>query len=166
MSTPELLGHCLGAALGCDRHLLLPVVPSFCRFIFDAPLARRRPDEFRNWRYCHREAVQAVGIAHAAFGATPPDPIDRRVAAKWLCAGTGFKRSVFKWVTPNDKLASYGLDDPDVEGVACHFTIPERGGLTGRIGVAEEVSDISLGMPRVSVSCANLAVVETHLRKR
>ena len=38
-----------------------------------------------------------------------------------------FKRStVFKWVTPNDKLATYGLDDPEVEGVACHFTVPEQ----------------------------------------
>ena len=56
-----------------------------------------------------------------------------------------FKRStVFKLVTPNDKLATYGVDDPEVEGVACHFTVPERGGLTGWIGIAEEVSDISL----------------------
>ena len=31
-------------------------------------------------------------------------------------------------VSPNDKLATYGLDDPEVEGVACHFTAPERGG--------------------------------------
>ncbi len=56
-----------------------------------------------------------------------------------------FKRStVFKWLTPNDKLATYGLDDPEVEGVACHFTVPEKGGFSGWIGVAEEVSDISL----------------------
>lgn len=56
-----------------------------------------------------------------------------------------FKRStVFKWISPNDKLATYGLDDPDVEGVACHFTVPERGGFKGWIGIAEEVSDISL----------------------
>lgn len=56
-----------------------------------------------------------------------------------------FKKStVFKWLTPNDKLATYGLDDPEVEGVACHFTVPERGGIKGWIGVAEEVSDISL----------------------
>ena len=56
-----------------------------------------------------------------------------------------FKRStVFKWLTPNDKLATYGLDDPEVEGVACHFTVPEKGGISGWIGVAEEVSDISL----------------------
>ena len=56
-----------------------------------------------------------------------------------------FKRStVFKWLTPNDKLATYALDDPEVEGVACHFTVPEKGGFKGWIGVAEEVSDISL----------------------
>lgn len=31
-----------------------------------------------------------------------------------------------------------------VEGVACHFTVPEKGGLAGAFGVAEQVSDISL----------------------
>jgi CreA protein len=61
-----------------------------------------------------------------------------------------FKRStVFKWLTPNDKLATYGLDDPEVEGVACHFTVPERGGFKGWIGVAEEVSDISLACRQI-----------------
>ena len=61
-----------------------------------------------------------------------------------------FKRStVFKWLTPNDKLATYGLDDPDVDGVACHFTVPERGGLKGWLGVAEEVSDISLACRQI-----------------
>ncbi|HZP78764.1 MAG TPA: CreA family protein [Pseudolabrys sp.] len=61
-----------------------------------------------------------------------------------------FKRStVFKWLTPNDKLATYGLDDPEVEGVACHFTVPERGGLKGWIGVAEQVSDISLACRQI-----------------
>src|SRR3978361_984990 len=46
-----------------------------------------------------------------------------------------FKRStVFKWLSPNDKLATYGLDDPEVEGVACHFTVPEKGGFKGWIG--------------------------------
>jgi CreA protein len=61
-----------------------------------------------------------------------------------------FKKStVFKWLTPNDKLATYGIDDPEVEGVACHFTVPERGGVKGWIGVAEEVSDISLACRQV-----------------
>ena len=54
------------------------------------------------------------------------------------------KSTVFKLLTPNDKLATYAIDDPDVEGVACHYTLPERGGLAGAFGVAEEVSDISL----------------------
>jgi CreA protein len=61
-----------------------------------------------------------------------------------------FKRStVFKWLTPNDKLATYAVDDPGVDGVACHFTVPEKGGLKGWIGVAEEVSDISLACRQV-----------------
>jgi CreA protein len=61
-----------------------------------------------------------------------------------------FRRSTaFKLLTPNDKLATYGIDDPEVDGVACHFTVPERGGLTGWIGVAEEVSDISLSCRQV-----------------
>ena len=61
-----------------------------------------------------------------------------------------FRRStVFKWLTPNDKLATYGVDDPEVEGVACHFTVPERGGIKGWLGLAEEVSDISLACRQI-----------------
>ena len=61
-----------------------------------------------------------------------------------------FRRStVFRFLTPNDKLATYGVDDPDVDGVACHFTVPERGGVKGWIGVAEEVSDISLSCRQI-----------------
>ena len=54
------------------------------------------------------------------------------------------KSTVFKLLTPNDKLATYAIDDPEVEGVACHYTVPERGGIAGALGVAEEVSDVSL----------------------
>jgi len=92
-------------------------------------------------RWCHTLALHGVllasiALASPAFAADEPDLI--------------FKRStVFKWLTPNDKLATYGLDDPEVEGVACHFTVPERGGLKGWIGVAEEVSDISLACRQV-----------------
>ena len=87
-----------------------------------------------------RKVVVAVlafaAFAGSCFAADEPDLI--------------FKRStVFKWLTPNDKLATYGLDDPEVEGVACHFTVPERGGFKGWIGVAEEVSDISLSCRQI-----------------
>jgi CreA protein len=61
-----------------------------------------------------------------------------------------FRRStVFKLLSPNDKLATYGIDDPEVEGVACHFTVPERGGIKGWLGIAEEVSDISLACRQI-----------------
>ncbi|EIM30427.1 CreA family protein [Microvirga lotononidis] len=61
-----------------------------------------------------------------------------------------FKKStVWRALTPDDKLAVYGLDDPMVEGVACHYTTPERGGISGTFGVAEEVSDISLSCRQV-----------------
>jgi CreA protein len=60
------------------------------------------------------------------------------------------KSTVFHWVSPNDKLATYAIDDPVVDGVACHFTVPEKGGFKGWIGVAEEVSDISLACRQVA----------------
>ena len=61
-----------------------------------------------------------------------------------------FKRStVWKFLTPDHKLAVYAIDDPVVEGVACHFTVPEKGGLEGAFGLAEEVSDISLACRQV-----------------
>ena len=83
------------------------------------------------------------------------------LAAAFICVGAAgahsadepdliFKRStVFKWISPNDKLATYGLDDPEVEGVACHFTVPEKGGFKGWVGLAEEVSDISLACRQI-----------------
>ena len=33
--------------------------------------------------------------------------------------------------------------------MACHFTVPERGGVSGMFGVAEEVSDISLACRQI-----------------
>ncbi|CCE08277.1 conserved exported hypothetical protein [Bradyrhizobium sp. STM 3843] len=61
-----------------------------------------------------------------------------------------FRRStVFKLLSPNDKLATYGVDDPEVEGVACHFTVPEKGGYAGWLGLSEQVSDISLACRQI-----------------
>ncbi len=81
-------------------------------------------------------AASLLLIAGSAGGAEQPDLI--------------FKKStVFKLLTPNDKLATYAIDDPEGEGGACHFTVPERGGLSGWLGIAEEVSDISLACRQV-----------------
>jgi len=74
--------------------------------------------------------------AGAALAADEPDLI--------------FKRStVWKFLTPDHKLATYAIDDPLVDGVACHFTVPEKGGVSGWLGVAEEVSDVSLACRQV-----------------
>ena len=53
-----------------------------------------------------------------------------------------FKRStVFRLLSPDAKLATYALDDPLIEGVSCHFTVPEIGGWKGWAGFAEERSE-------------------------
>jgi CreA protein len=76
-------------------------------------------------------AAASLSAGRGMAGAGDPDLIFR-------------KSTVFNFLTPNDKLATYGIDDPLVEGVACHYTVPEKGGLAGAFGVAEQVSDISL----------------------
>lgn len=83
-------------------------------------------------------ALLALGLSAGlpAHAADDPDLIFRR-------------STVFKWISPNHKLATYGLDDPEIEGVACHFTVPEKGGFKGWLGVAEEVSDISLSCRQI-----------------
>ena len=59
------------------------------------------------------------------------------------------KTTVWKLLSPDHKLATYAIDDPVVDGVACHFTIPEKGGWTGWLGVAEELSDASLACRQI-----------------
>jgi len=77
--------------------------------------------------------VQGAGVA---LSADEPDLI--------------FKKStVWKFLTPDHKLATYAIDDPLVDGVSCHFTVPEKGGVSGWLGVAEEVSDVSLACRQV-----------------
>jgi CreA protein len=49
-----------------------------------------------------------------------------------------FRRStVFNLLSPNDKLATYGVDEP------------EKGGIKGSLGLAEQVSDISLACRQI-----------------
>lgn len=91
---------------------------------------------FGRWTWPALMMLVACALAAPAHAAEEPDLLFR-------------KSTVFKWLTPNDKLATYGIDDPEIDGVACHFTVPEKGGLKGWIGVAEEVSDISLACRQI-----------------
>lgn len=59
------------------------------------------------------------------------------------------KSTVFKLLSPNSKLATYAIDDPVVEGVACHFTVAETGGWSGYFGLAEDRSDASLACRQI-----------------
>jgi CreA protein len=54
------------------------------------------------------------------------------------------KNTVFHLLSPDAKLATYVIDDPGVDGVACYFTVPEIGGWAGWAGFAEERSETSL----------------------
>jgi CreA protein len=75
-------------------------------------------------------------IAVTTFCAASADPSDPDLIFR--------KSTTFMLLTPNDKLAVYGIDDPLIDGVACHYTMPEKGGLSGALGLAEQTSDVSL----------------------
>jgi len=83
--------------------------------------------------------IRTVAMMLALFGAASA------LAADASGPDLIFRQSTdFKLLTPNDKLATYGVDDPVVEGVACYFTAHEKGGVTGMLGLAENTSDVSL----------------------
>src|SRR5262245_50708042 len=96
----------------------------------------RRSALHRRLRVAFFGAMLSVLAGTAALAADEPDLIFRR-------------STVLKLMSPNDKLATYAVDDPAVDGVACHFTVPEKGGFKGWLGLAEEVSDISLACRQV-----------------
>jgi Uncharacterized protein conserved in bacteria len=72
----------------------------------------------------------------------------------WLFGGghrgdLGSVSTNFRWLGPNDRIVIDGFDDPEVEGVACHISRPERGGVKGALGVAEDVADVSIACRQV-----------------
>src|SRR5437868_2044942 len=62
----------------------------------------RRAARSRNWILALLAIALVLGSP--ALAADEPDLIFRR-------------STVFKWISPNDKLATYGVDDPEVDGV-------------------------------------------------
>jgi CreA protein len=55
----------------------------------------------------------------------------------------------FRWLGPNDKIVVDGFDDPKVQGVACHISRAQTGGVKGALGVAEDTSDASIACRQV-----------------
>ncbi len=80
-------------------------------------------------------ALMLTGVAHAQQ-AEDPELIFK-------------KNTVFHLLSPDAKLATYVIDDPQVDGVACYFTVPEQGGWSGWAGFAEQRSETSLACRQV-----------------
>lgn len=62
---------------------------------------------------------------------------------------TGSVSTKFRLLGPNDKIVVDGFDDPKVEGVACHISRAQTGGVRGGLGVAEDTSDASIACRQV-----------------
>ena len=59
------------------------------------------------------------------------------------------KTTVWRMLSPDATLATFVIDDPSVEGVACYFTVPKVGGWKGWAGFAEERSETSIACRQV-----------------
>jgi CreA protein len=62
---------------------------------------------------------------------------------------TGSVSTRFHLLGPNDKIVVDAFDDPKVEGVTCHISRAQTGGLKGGLGVAEDTSDASIACRQV-----------------
>ena len=62
---------------------------------------------------------------------------------------TGSVNTKFRLLGPDDKIVVDGFDDPKVEGVACHISRAQSGGVKGAFGVAEDTSDASIACRQV-----------------
>jgi CreA protein len=76
------------------------------------------------------------------------------VAAATLCLQPVFAEEIgsvnTEWkLMGSHQLAVEAYDDPKVEGIACYVAKPQRGGVSGAIGVAAEVSDVSIACRQV-----------------
>jgi CreA protein len=72
------------------------------------------------------------------------------------------KTTVWRLLSPDAKLATYALDDPGVDGVACYFTLPEVGGWGGWAGFAEERSETSISCRQVGPISFKSKFVQGH----
>ncbi|NLI34878.1 MAG: CreA family protein [Deltaproteobacteria bacterium] len=62
---------------------------------------------------------------------------------------TGEVSTHFRLLGPNDKIVIDGFDDPKVQGVACHISRAQTGGMKGEFGVAEDTSDAGIACRQV-----------------
>ncbi|MEY2953270.1 MAG: hypothetical protein RLZZ401_1357 [Pseudomonadota bacterium] len=56
----------------------------------------------------------------------------------------GAVSTVFKLLSPNDKVVVEAYDDPKVSGVTCYVSRAKTGGYKGALGLAEDKSEASI----------------------
>ena len=61
----------------------------------------------------------------------------------------GCVSTVFRMLSPNDKICVESFKDPDIEGVVCHVSRAKTGGFKGAVGVAEDTSDAAIACRQV-----------------
>ena len=62
---------------------------------------------------------------------------------------TGSVSTKFRWLGPNDKIVIDGFNDPKVQGVACHISRAQTGGVKGELGMAEDTSDAAIACRQI-----------------
>jgi len=62
---------------------------------------------------------------------------------------TGSVSTQFRWIGPNDKIIVDGFNDPKVEGVACHISRAQTGGIKGALNLAEDTSDAGIACRQI-----------------
>jgi CreA protein len=61
----------------------------------------------------------------------------------------GCVSTVFRMLSPNDKICVESFKDPDVDGVVCHISRAKTGGFKGAVGVAEDTSDAAVACRQI-----------------
>ncbi|MBP6647507.1 MAG: CreA family protein, partial [Burkholderiaceae bacterium] len=56
----------------------------------------------------------------------------------------GAVSTVFKLLSPNDKIVVEAYDDPKVGGITCYVSRAKTGGYKGALGFAEDKSEASI----------------------
>jgi CreA protein len=77
-----------------------------------------------------------AGVAWWVFGGPPRGEI-------------GSVSTNLRWLGPNDRIAVDAFDDPQIDGVACHISRPERGGISGAAGTAEDSSEVAIACRQI-----------------
>ena len=66
-----------------------------------------------------------------------------------LAEEVGCVSTKFRMLSPNDKVCIESFRDPQVDGVVCHVSRAQTGGLKGAVGLAEDTSDAAIACRQV-----------------